>query len=112
VIDPRIVLNTARDRARRRIVELSDVFDGIVESSEAANLDDEHDPEGATVAFERTQVTALLDQARLQIAELDDAEDRLRRGVYGVCERCGQPIAVARLEVQPAARCCVGCAGR
>ncbi len=112
VIDPRLVLGNARDRARRRIVELSEVFDGIVESSDTANLDDEHDPEGATVAFERTQVAAFLDQARVQIGEFDDAEERWRRGVYGVCEQCGQPIAAARLEAQPAARRCVGCGAR
>ena len=112
MIDPRPTLAEARERARRRIAELTEVFDGIVESSDTANLDDEHDPEGATVAFERTQVAALLDQARAQIVELDDAEDRRRRGVYGVCEQCGQPIAPERLEAQPAARRCVECAGR
>ena len=110
MIDPRPLLADARERVGRRITELTEVFDEIVESSAAANLDDEHDPEGATVAFERTQVAALLDQARAQLADLDDAEDRRRRGVYGVCEQCGEPIAAARLEAQPAARRCVRCA--
>ena len=112
VIDPRHALEGARERARRRIAELTEVFDEIVASSDTANLDDEHDPEGATVAFERTQVAALIEQARGQLAELDDAEDRLRRGIYGVCEQCGQPIAAARLAAQPAARRCITCAGR
>jgi len=31
------------------------------------------------------------------------------RGTYGVCERCGQPIAVERLEAIPWARLCIGC---
>jgi DnaK suppressor protein len=111
VIDHARGLEAARDRVVRRIAELTETFDEIVESSDTANLDDEHDPEGATVAFERTQVATLLDRARAQLGELDAARERLRTGRYGVCECCKQPIPAARLEAQPAARRCVGCAG-
>ena len=44
------------------------------------------------------------------IAEIDAALGRLADGVYGTCERCGQPIPPARLEVRPVARTCVACA--
>ena len=37
---------------------------GITESSGSAGTDDEHDPEGATVAFERQHVAALVARAR------------------------------------------------
>ena len=67
-------------------------------------------PEGATVAFERTQVATLLERARAQLSELDAAQERLRTGRYGVCERCGREIPADRLEAQPAARLCVACA--
>jgi DnaK suppressor protein len=43
-------------------------------------------------------------------AELADVEHALRRiteGTYGVCEACGRPIDVDRLEAMPAARLCV-----
>jgi hypothetical protein len=63
-------IEDARERTARRISDLIDAFDAIVASSEAANLDDEHDPEGATVGFERAQVSALLESARAQLAEL------------------------------------------
>ena len=102
----------ARERTAQRIAELSFVFDSIVASSDAANLDDEHDPEGATIGFERAQVSALLERARAQLEALDAASDRIRRGSYGVCERCGEPIPAARLAAQPVARTCVTCAGR
>ena len=106
-----IRIREERERAARRVAELSSVFEAIVDASDAANLDDEHDPEGATVGFERAQVSALLDRARTQLAELDAAGDRLQSGRYGVCERCGQPIPDDRLRAQPAARMCVRCAG-
>jgi DnaK suppressor protein len=102
----------ARARAMRRTAELMQGFDAVVESSRSANLDDEHDPEGSTVGFERAQIQALLDAARVRLTELDAARERLERGVYGICEGCGTPISRARLEAEPAARTCVDCAAR
>lgn len=103
-------IHLARIRTAKRISELTGVFDAIVASSDAANLDDEHDPEGATVGFERAQVRALLEHARAQLQELDAASERIERGSYGACARCGAPIAAERLAAQPAARACVKCA--
>jgi DnaK suppressor protein len=105
-------LTAARERVVRRSAELQAAFDAIVDASSDANLDDEHDPEGPTVGFERAQVSALLERARSQVAELDAALDRLQRGSYGACEQCGASIPEARLEAQPAARRCVACAAR
>jgi DnaK suppressor protein len=110
--DASALLATARARTRRRIDELQATFDAIVESSDTANLDDEHDPEGATVGFERAQVLALLERAHAQLAELDAAVERLHLGEYGTCDVCGRPIPDARLVAQPAARACVTCASR
>jgi DnaK suppressor protein len=72
--------------------------------------DDEHDPEGATIGFERAQVVALVTAARRHLAEIDAAEARLRAGTHGTCERCGEPMAEERLVARPTARVCVGCA--
>lgn len=85
---------------------------GIIESSSAANTDDEHDPEGATIAFERQHAAALVGQARQQLAEIDAALLRLAAGSYGQCEKCGQPIGAERLAARPGAATCIGCASR
>jgi RNA polymerase-binding transcription factor len=103
-------LTTERGRAVNRLTALSREFDAIVDGSDAANADDEHDPEGSTIGFERAQVGALLAQARAHLAALDDAFDRLLRGGYGTCARCGQPIGIERLEAQPATATCIRCA--
>ena len=101
-----------RDRAdlTTRVSTLQQSFDEMVAASRDSNADDEHDPEGATIAFERAQLVALLKQATADLDELDEAVRRVDEGTYGVCERCGRPIAPARLEARPAARRCVGCA--
>lgn len=83
----------------------------IIASSAGANADDEHDPEGATIAFERAQLSALVEQAETRLAELAAAQQRLQDGSYDRCERCGGPIGEQRLLARPAARHCVRCAG-
>jgi RNA polymerase-binding transcription factor DksA len=82
----------------------------IIDASTSVATDDEHDPEGATIAFERAQVAALLSRGRERLIDLDRALERLSEGTYGACERCGQPIAAERLEARPASRTCIGCA--
>ena len=38
--------------------------------------------------------------------EIDDALLRIELGEYGLCEHCGEPIELERLEAHPAARWC------
>ncbi|GAA3808858.1 TraR/DksA family transcriptional regulator [Nocardioides panacisoli] len=82
----------------------------MVAASVDTNADDEHDPEGATIAFERSQIGALVRQVRSSLAEVDAAVERLEAGTYGVCEVCGAPIGDGRLEARPVARTCIRCA--
>ena len=109
-MDPiRARLLSERAHTRRRLTELTDDFREIVDASRHTNADDEHDPEGATIAFERSHVTTLVALARTRLAELDAALARVDAGTYGICERCGRPIAPARLEARVTARTCVSC---
>jgi DnaK suppressor protein len=82
----------------------------IVEASRDSNADDEHDPDGATIAFERAQLDALRRLADDQVAEADAALARLDAGTYGTCETCGTPIGAGRLAARPTARQCIDCA--
>ncbi len=98
-------------RARERVAALQREFAGLAEAASSAGTDDEHDPEGATLAFERQHAAALLEAAREQVAAFDAALERLAEGRYGLCDRCGRPIGVDRLAASPAARTCIECAG-
>lgn len=106
----RELLEAERQQALRRLAALIGDFDEVVAASRHSNADDEHDPEGATIAFERSQVSALVLQVQGHLAEVEAALHRLEGGTYGSCERCGQPIARARLEARPAASACIRCA--
>src|SRR5262249_47762348 len=62
----------------------------------------------ATLEPERS--ASLLPHTRQIRAEVVAALDRLERGAFGKCERCGAEIGEGRLQAVPYARCCVDCA--
>lgn len=102
------------DEERRSLLRAIAVRDadvaGIVAAREGSNVDDEHDPEGSTIAFERTQADHAAATARRRLAAVESALRRLDDGTYGVCEVCGEPIADGRLDALPATTRCVQCA--
>ncbi len=106
----RELLLAEQRRARERAAALEREFAGLAEAASSAGTDDEHDPEGATLAFERQHAAALLEAAREQLAAIDAALGRLQAGRYGRCERCGQPIDPDRLAARPTALTCIRCA--
>jgi DnaK suppressor protein len=101
------------DRATEveRITGLRREFAEVVEASKANVGDDEHDPEGSTIAYERTQIGALIEQAERHLVEIDAALERIDDGSYGRCEVCGDAIPDERLRARPTARTCITHAG-
>lgn len=94
----------------QRLKSLDADFAAMVTASADSNADDEHDPEGATIAFERSQLEALILQTQRHLADIGMAHDRLAHGTYEKCESCGNPIGQARLDARPVARTCMSCA--
>jgi DnaK suppressor protein len=107
---PRALLSAARVELAGQVRALAADLRGIVEAADLTATDDEHDPEGATIAFERAQSAALLDQARARLAAVGAALERLDAGTYGRCTRCGAAIGADRLAARPAAATCIRCA--
>jgi DnaK suppressor protein len=105
-------LTAERVAAAARMAALQRDIAVIIDAARVGATDDEHDPEGATIAFERAQAIALLEETRLQVAVLDAALRRVDAGSYGRCESCGDVIAAERLAVRPAATHCISCASR
>jgi DnaK suppressor protein len=109
-----VVLRRAVHEERRRtlaqIAGLQRTYTDIVEATELTSTDDEHDPEGSTIAYERAQVWSLLRQAREDLDGFDDALGRIDDGSIGVCGSCGGEIAVERLLALPHTTRCIGCA--
>ncbi|MEO6712742.1 MAG: TraR/DksA C4-type zinc finger protein [Mycobacteriales bacterium] len=112
-VDPAAVsaaLHSDRAETLSEIEELTGDFDGMVAASASSNADDEHDPEGSTIAFERAQIVAVLELAQRRLADVDGALQRLDAGTYGVCVRCGAGINEERLAARPSVATCINCA--
>jgi RNA polymerase-binding transcription factor DksA len=107
----REILEVERAQTLRRLDALVDEFNGIVAASMDANADDEHDPEGATIAFERERTGALRAQAIAHLNDLDRALTRVTSGTYGMCNICGGTIGAERLRALPITEFCTACAG-
>ncbi|MFC6158530.1 TraR/DksA family transcriptional regulator [Kribbella jiaozuonensis] len=108
--DPRAQLERERQRTIERLASLTEDFDKVVAASRDSNADDEHDPEGSTIAFERSQLGALAEQAQRTLTEIDAALARVATGTYATCERCGRSISAERLQARPVVRTCIDCA--
>lgn len=96
-----------RAALRAHLQQLTDDMAALFEASRDSNADDEHDPEGQTIAYERAQLAAVTDQAREHLREVEATLPRVAAGTYGVCDVCRRPIDAARLEARPTARTCV-----
>jgi DnaK suppressor protein len=106
----RAAIEAEHGRVAGQIANLERSFAGIVDAAELTSNDDEHDPEGTTIAYERAQVAALLAQAREDLVALDAAIDRVDDGTAETCVSCGGPIPLERLLALPGVVTCVQCA--
>lgn len=110
MIDPSDRLRTTRDEALALADRLLADMEAVAAAREGANVDDEHDPEGSTIAYERSQLDAVRRSALERAADAESALARVADGTFGRCERCSARIGEARLEARPTARLCIDCA--
>jgi len=82
----------------------------IVESSKEMGQDGIQDigDEAANI-YNKQVLLSLNENERMRLKEVDEALDRIESGSYGICEECGGPISLKRLEVRPVAKYCVPC---
>jgi len=93
-------LKAERERVVLDMGRLREAF-----TSEVDGDVDEGDPNFA----EREKVMALVRGLGLKLESIDNALRQAQDGSYGICERCGELIDPARLEVMPEATLCVRC---
>lgn len=68
-----------------------------------------HIADQGTENYQREFASQLKSIESEALREIDEALNRIATGTYGLCEECGEPIPLARLEVVPYARLCIKC---
>lgn len=64
------------------------------------------------IQLENDEVLEGLDaRIRAEMTQIEKTIERIDTGKYGLCESCGKPITLARLEALPYATRCVSCSG-
>src|SRR5512136_3024040 len=82
----------------------------MVESSKEMGQDGIQDigDEAANI-YNKQVLLSLNENERTRLQEVDESLDRIENETYGICEECGEPIGLKRLEVRPVAKYCVPC---
>lgn len=108
----RKLLEEERARALSEIEGLQEIDSSGPESQTAGELSDfdQHPAEQATETFMRERDLAMEDNENAILRETEAALKKIDDGTYGQCERCGKPIATARLEAIPYTPYCIECA--
>ena len=97
------------EKLRKRHAELSERLGRIVrDGRHAGGLTPDFEEQAAE--RENDDVLASLDTTiRSEIRQIEETLERVLGGRYGICVRCGKPIAPSRLEILPYAARCVKC---
>ncbi|WP_375399205.1 TraR/DksA family transcriptional regulator [uncultured Amnibacterium sp.] len=103
----RSVLTALQSETVSTIEVLDRQIERVTAARADANTDDEHDPEGATIAFERSQADALRSAAVSRLTQIDTAIARVDAGTSDRCAVCGDPIPPLRLAARPFATTCL-----
>ncbi len=110
--DPRVTLLRLRDTLTAELEATRQALLGIRQLRADRSDDDEHDPEGAPLSGEWSRLDGQHRAAQQRVRDVEAALASVDAGGYGICVRCGEPIAPGRLEYSPTADRCVRCAGR
>lgn len=100
-----------REQTQKAIAYLHEENQGTTED-EARELSggaDNHLADIATHTYDRELDSTLEESEEQHLAHIDAALKRVEEGQYGVCENCGQPIGIERLEAMPWATLCIDC---
>lgn len=62
-----------------------------------------------TDEFEEGLTLGLMENEEEELAQIDEALERIKDRSYGICENCSKPIPKGRLKVIPHARLCIKC---
>lgn len=96
---------TLGERLQELISEAAKTVSGMTDDKE--NLPDPTDR--ASVEWDQNFMLRIRDRERKLISKIQKAMARIEDGSYGICDACGEDIAVERLKARPVTTLCIDC---
>lgn len=96
----------------RTLEEIENLREQLQEEIEPASATDEDSADAAAAIYERGKVISLIQNREDRVRALDEAIERVRKGLYGTCKSCGEEIPAERLQIMPETSFCVRCANQ
>jgi DnaK suppressor protein len=98
---------------RELLARREQILENLKEVNEKISMMRNQEPkdEGdfAALAAQTDIDNRILQQQKSELNEIEIALDKIKKGTYGVCEMCEEPIGIERLKVKNFARFCIAC---
>lgn len=108
-MDPKILSKFKKILLKEREQIVGEVKQTYASSQEVGQDGIQDIGDEAANIYNKQILLSLNESERIRLQEVDEALDRIASGSYGICEECGEPISLKRLEVRPVAKYCVAC---
>jgi RNA polymerase-binding protein DksA len=105
----RTLLLEERRRVSNALHHLHEQNSGSLEDETEEETYDNHLADSATATLNREIDYTLEENSEHVLAAIEEALRRIDEGTFGMCARCGKPIAEERLEAIPYAIRCIDC---
>lgn len=100
------ILKDLRQQRADLLAEAGIILGGGL-AQEAENLADMGDQ--ATAVADQNFMLRLREREQHLLRKIDEAIDRIRTNLFGVCEECGGEIGYKRLKARPVTTLCINC---
>jgi len=93
------------ERLEELLEHANDTVSGMIAPKE--NVPDPTDR--ASLEADRNFMLRIRDRENKLIKKIRKAMDRIEINIFGICEKCGEDISLARLKARPVTSQCIGC---
>ena len=102
---------------KSRLEELIDEYERELEVARLTESSSDRSPdpgnaEASSMKMEYAKELSIEQNTADLLGKVDHALERVAAGEYGICESCGKPIPIERLDVLPYSTLCVDCASK
>ncbi|MDY6850462.1 MAG: RNA polymerase-binding protein DksA [Thermodesulfobacteriota bacterium] len=102
-------LNHFKKLLNSRLDELLGQADATVNNMTGSKENFPDPADRASMEAERNFTLRIRDRERKLIGKINEALARVEDGTFGLCESCGEPIGIKRLEARPVTTRCIDC---